>query len=126
MKKILTILLLAVLTSGCVKETTHEKMTERVKLSSMNTFMIGVQYVGSDNTHDYFYLDIPFGKNEICKIIQKETLVKERFELTKDSTKWVTYDPPFKFGDFDPENVITNEIPQNNRFHSITASGGSE
>lgn len=57
----------------------------------MNTIPTVVQYIGSDDSYDYFYIDVPLGRNRACKVRKTETLVDKRRPVTRDRSQWSLY-----------------------------------
>ena len=59
----------------------------------MNTVATAVYYAGSDDTYDYFYLDVPLGKNEAVKVPRGQTDISRRFPATREKYQWELYHP---------------------------------
>ncbi len=59
--------------------------------AQMNTIATAIFYTGSDNSYDYFYLDVPLGRNDACKVPRSQTLVTNRMAITRDRQKWRYY-----------------------------------
>ena len=78
---------------GCVRETTQQELTDLVAQYQMNTVATTVYYAGSDDTYDYFYLDVPLGKNEALKVLRENTNLSRRFPATQEKEKWEIYNP---------------------------------
>ena len=85
--------LYALLLCGCIRETTPQELINLVAKYQMNTLAATAYYTGSDETYDYFYIDVPLGKNEAVKVLRPETSLTNRFPATREKDKWEIYNP---------------------------------
>ena len=90
---IIVALITALLLCGCVRETTTQELDDLVTRYQMNTVATAVYYAGSDDDFDYFYLDVPLGKNEAVKVQRGKPDLSRRFPATRDKEKWELYHP---------------------------------
>jgi len=72
--------------------------------AQMNTIATTVFYTGSDAAYDYFYLDIPLGRNDACKVPRSENSVTNRMAVTRKRASWMVFAP---FSMTSLTNVIT-------------------
>ncbi len=79
--------------SGCVPEEQHAELMKCVAQYNMNTIPTVVHYTGSDETHDYFYIDVPFGRNRACKVKKPDTLVVKRSPGPRGKSRGRLYNP---------------------------------
>lgn len=88
-------LMCAVSLCGCnVPVATHQELLDVVAQYQVNTITAIVYYTGSDQDYDYFYIDIPFEKDRVCKVKRTETDMQSRRPISKDRQRWTVYNPP--------------------------------
>ena len=91
-----TIVLSTVFLYGCVRETTPQEFADLIFRGQMNTVATTVYYSGSDDNYDYFYLDVPLGKDDAVKILRGKADLSRRFPATRDKDQWKQYRPAIK------------------------------
>lgn len=84
---------IAIGTTGCVRETTKQELVDISRQAQMNTIATTVFYTGSDADYDYFYLDIPLGRNDACKVPRAENSVTNRMDVTRKRKSWRVFAP---------------------------------
>ena len=84
---------IAIGTTGCVRETTKQELVDISWQAQMNTIATTIFYTGSDVDYDYFYLDIPLGRNDACKVPRSENSVKNRMAVTRKRDSWRVFAP---------------------------------
>lgn len=82
------VIALVITSGGCIRETTNQELVDLSLKAQMNTIATTLFYTGSDDTYDYFYLDIPFGRNDACKVPRSETTVTNKMPVTRDRRQW--------------------------------------
>ncbi|MDD5678791.1 MAG: hypothetical protein PHW60_12515 [Kiritimatiellae bacterium] len=79
--------------AGCVRETTRQELADISRQAQMNTIATTIFYTGSDTDYDYFYLDIPLGRNDACKVPKSENSVTNRMDVTRKRDSWRVFAP---------------------------------
>ena len=87
------LLIASLMFTGCVREVRQQELADLVARYEMNTVVTSVFYTGSDETHDYFHLDNPIGRNRAVKVRRDDIMLDRRFPLTRDKAVWVLYRP---------------------------------
>lgn len=127
----LLIIGLSLCLSGCVPEESHSELMKLVAQYDMNTIPTVVHYIGSDDTHDYFYIDVPFGRNRTCKVNRVDTMVQKRYSITRDKSRWNIYHPVQAVGltnmvmiKFGTNIVLTTDTKLNQKNGAEPSAGG--
>ena len=94
---------------GCVREASHQELTELIARYEMNTVVTTVYYSGSDETFDYFYLDVPLGRNKSIKVRSDDVMMKRRFPMTRDREQWALYRPNITNAPSNRHVIISSE-----------------
>lgn len=91
------------LLAGCVREATHQELTDLSLQYQANTLPTVVYYTGSDDAFDYFYLNVPFGQNDACKVPFLETGITNRIPRNSPRAQWRIYQSS-------PVRPVTNKV----------------
>jgi hypothetical protein len=92
--KDVALLLLLLLLCGCTDANTVTKAGLDAKAAQHAgfTFPDKTYYVGSDGGHDYFVIRRGMGNSaDRYRVLQTEGAVTNRFQVTKDETRWRGY-----------------------------------
>ncbi len=84
---------IAIGTTGCVRETTKQELMGISQQAQINTIATTIFYTGSDADYDYFYLDIPLGRNDACRVPRSENSVTNRMAVTRQRHSWRIFAP---------------------------------
>jgi hypothetical protein len=80
-------------TVGCVRESTRKELVDISLQAQLNTIATTIYYTGSDADYDYFYLNIPLGRNDACKVPRSENSVTNRMAVTRKHDSWRVFAP---------------------------------
>ena len=86
-------LAMVIVAAGCVREATRQEVLDIARQAQMNTVATTVYYTGSDADYDYFYLEIPLGRNDACKVPRAENTVTNRMRVTAKRETWTLLAP---------------------------------
>lgn len=82
---------IVIVAAGCVRDTTKQELVDISLKAQMNTIATTIFYTGSDADYDYFYLDIPLGQNDACKVPRSENSVTNRMPPTRERAAWTVF-----------------------------------
>lgn len=85
-------LLLSVLVCGCTSTLTKAGLDTKATEHAGATVADQTYYVGSDDHYDYFVIRSGTGKpTHLYRVRQSEGTVTNRFDVTKEETRWREY-----------------------------------